>query len=197
MEYAFTVTARELQPYIGDAVPGFFNPCLALKDSSGAVVAFADDESRFRPDPVLRFTPPRNDVYRLEIRDVLFRGRADFVYTIAVADCKAVKVPSADGIVARRGLVEEDHNRQAGAAYSRSYCAAAGFASRRSPYAKKNAVRSCARTVGRRDEQSVHGDCPPRRMRPDRRIQLHRSRDLCSGDHRPHWQRRSRLLLVA
>ena len=103
--YAFTVTARELQPYIGDAVPGFFNPCLALKDSSGAVVAFADDESRFRPDPVLHFTPPRNDVYRLEIRDVLFRGRADFVYTIAGADCKAVKVPSADGIVARKGEV--------------------------------------------------------------------------------------------
>ena len=103
--YAFTVTARELQPYIGDAVPGFFNPCLSLKDASGAVVAFADDESRFRPDPVLRFTPPRSGVYRLEIRDVLFRGRADFVYTIAAGDFKAVKAPAADGVVAGKGEV--------------------------------------------------------------------------------------------
>jgi hypothetical protein len=103
--YAFTVTARELQPYIGDAVPGFFNPCLSLKDASGAIVAFADDESRFRPDPVLRFTPPRSGVYRLEIRDVLFRGRADFVYTIAAGDFKTVEAPAADGVVSRKGEV--------------------------------------------------------------------------------------------
>ena len=42
--------ARELQPYIGDAVP----------------------------------KPPADGDYRLEIHDVLYRGRADFVYSVAV-----------------------------------------------------------------------------------------------------------------
>ena len=51
--YSFRTTARELQPYIGDAVPGFFNPILTLRDAQGATVAVADDESRFRPDPVV------------------------------------------------------------------------------------------------------------------------------------------------
>ena len=82
--YAFKVTARELQPYIGDAVPGFFNAVITLKDEDGKVVATADDEVRFRPDPTLTFTPPSNGDYLLEIHDVLYRGRADFVYAIAI-----------------------------------------------------------------------------------------------------------------
>ena len=76
------VTARELTPYLGDAVPGFFNPVLRLADESGAEVAFADDYG-YLPDPVLACEVPSNGVYRLEIRDNLYRGRADFVYSIA------------------------------------------------------------------------------------------------------------------
>ena len=72
---------RELQPYIGDAVPGFFNPALRLLDPSGTEVAFADDNF-YHPDPVLVFTPPEDGDYRLEIHDLLYRGRADFVYAI-------------------------------------------------------------------------------------------------------------------
>ena len=82
--YAFKVTARELQPYIGDAVPGFFNAVISLKDDRGKVVASADDDTRFRPDPVLVFTPASEGEYLLEIHDVLYRGRTDFVYAVAV-----------------------------------------------------------------------------------------------------------------
>ena len=82
--YSVKVTARELQPYVGDAVPGFFNPVVAIRDSSGRVIASADDEERFRPDPLFDFKPPVPDVYTLEIHDVLYRGRADFVYSVEV-----------------------------------------------------------------------------------------------------------------
>ena len=103
--YAFTVTARELQPYIGDAVPGFFNAVVTLKDASGKVVAAADDADRFRPDPELLYTPPAEGLYTLEIHDVLFRGRADFVYTVKVDDAEARPLPDADGVVAEPGAV--------------------------------------------------------------------------------------------
>ena len=99
--YSFRATARELQPYIGDAVPGFFNASLTLKDESGAVVAFADDEERFRPDPVMEFVPAADGVYRLEIHDVLYRGREDFVYSVRVSEGAAdlPRTPEHDGVV--------------------------------------------------------------------------------------------------
>ncbi len=77
--------ARELQPYIGDAVPGFFNPALRIVDTNGAEVAFADDNF-YHPDPVLVFTPPEDGDYKLEIHDLLYRGREDFVYAITVEE---------------------------------------------------------------------------------------------------------------
>ena len=112
--YAFHVVARELQPYIGDAVPGFFNAVLVLKDEAGNVVATADDESRFRPDPTLSFSPDRDGDYRLEIHDVLYRGRADFVYQVAVGEEPLQDVapggahaafPPPDGVVTQPGAV--------------------------------------------------------------------------------------------
>lgn len=103
--YAFRVTARELQPYIGDAVPGFFNAVITLKDDQGNMVAVADDEARFRPDPVLEFTPFKEGVYSLAIHDVLYRGRADFVYTIHIGDAKKPAARAADGVVSRPGMV--------------------------------------------------------------------------------------------
>ena len=103
--YSLAVTARELQPYIGDAVPGFFNAAIVLKDSSGRVVAEADDDARFRPDPILNFTPAADGEYRLEIHDVLYRGRADFVYAIEVGDALDDIPPKADGVVTHPGAV--------------------------------------------------------------------------------------------
>lgn len=103
--YSFAVTARELQPYIGDAVPGFFNAAIVLKDSDGNVAASADDDARFRPDPAMDFTPAADGVYSLEIHDVLYRGREDFVYSIAINDFREKAIPAADGVVAKPGAV--------------------------------------------------------------------------------------------
>ena len=103
--YALSVTARELQPYIGDAVPGFFNAVIVLKDAIGNVVAEADDDARFRPDPVMDFTPSADGEYRLEIHDVLYRGRADFVYSISIDDFRPKPQPKADGVVPEPGAV--------------------------------------------------------------------------------------------
>ena len=103
--YALRVTARELQPYIGDAVPGFFNPILTLKNDKGSIVAVADDDERFRPDPVLEYTAPKEGVYWLEIHDLLYRGRADFVYTVAIGAAKKQPRRVADGVVSKPGMV--------------------------------------------------------------------------------------------
>ena len=76
------LTGRELMPYLGDTVPGFFNPVLRLTDEAGKELAFADDY-RYLPDPVLTCRIRKSGTYRLEVRDNLYRGRADFVYSVA------------------------------------------------------------------------------------------------------------------
>ncbi|MBI5365692.1 MAG: pre-peptidase C-terminal domain-containing protein [Planctomycetes bacterium] len=78
-------SARHLVPYLADAVPGWFSATLALFDPSGREVAFAD-HYRFAPDPVLFYTVPETGVYRLEIRDSIYRGREDFVYRVRVGE---------------------------------------------------------------------------------------------------------------
>lgn len=75
--------ARELVPYLADAVPGWFQAVLTLYDGNGRRVASADDQF-FSPDPVLACTIPKDGTYVLETRDALFRGREDFVYRIAL-----------------------------------------------------------------------------------------------------------------
>lgn len=77
--------ARELIPYVADAVPGWFQAVLSLSDAEGRELAFADDYE-FNPDPVLRFAVPADGVYALTIRDALYRGRQDFVYRIAIGE---------------------------------------------------------------------------------------------------------------
>lgn len=76
--------ARRLIPYLGDAVPGWFQATLSLSDVAGDEVAFADD-FRFDPDPVLYYQIPRDGDYILTINDAIYRGREDFVYRFAVA----------------------------------------------------------------------------------------------------------------
>jgi hypothetical protein len=73
--------ARQLMPYLADAVPGWFQAVLTLYDSAGKEVAYNDD-FRFQPDPVLHYLVPRDGEYVVEIRDALYRGREDFVYRI-------------------------------------------------------------------------------------------------------------------
>lgn len=79
------VSARELIPYIADAVPGWFQATLALYDSEGNELAYVDDY-RFDPDPVLFYEIDRDGEYVIEIKDAIYRGREDFVYRIAVGE---------------------------------------------------------------------------------------------------------------
>jgi len=80
-----SVSARELIPYIADAVPGWFQPVLTLCDANGKELAFNDDY-RFKPDPTLFFEVPEDGEYVLTISDALYRGREDFVYRITVGE---------------------------------------------------------------------------------------------------------------
>jgi len=78
-------SARELVPYLADAVPGWFQATLALYDAQGKELAFEDD-FRFHPDPVLLFKVPEDGQYVVEIKDAIYRGRPDFVYRIAIGE---------------------------------------------------------------------------------------------------------------
>ena len=55
----FALLGRKLNPFIGDGVPGNFQPVLEVKDAKGKSLAFADD-NYFDPDPVLNFTATIN-----------------------------------------------------------------------------------------------------------------------------------------
>jgi hypothetical protein len=77
--------ARDLIPYISDAVPGWFQASVALYDPNGQQVDYAD-HFRFRPDPVLLYEVPADGEYTLEIHDAIYRGREDFVYRITIGE---------------------------------------------------------------------------------------------------------------
>jgi len=77
--------ARELIPFIADAVPGWFQPVLALYDSSGREIAYQDD-FRFKPDPVILFDVPADGEYVVAISDAIHRGREDFIYRITLGE---------------------------------------------------------------------------------------------------------------
>ena len=80
-----STAARQLVPYIADAVPGWFQPVLTLRDANGKVVAFNDDY-RFNPDPTLSYKVPKDGEYVLSIADAIYRGREDFVYRITIGE---------------------------------------------------------------------------------------------------------------
>jgi hypothetical protein len=79
------VAARKLIPYLADAVPGWFQPSLAIYDAQGNELAYAN-RYRFHPDPVLHCVIPSDGPYTIEIRDALYRGREDFVYRITLGE---------------------------------------------------------------------------------------------------------------
>jgi len=76
---------RKLIPYISDAVPGWFQASLALYDSKGKEVEYAD-HFLFNQDPVLHYEVPADGEYVLAIHDSIYRGREDFVYRITVGE---------------------------------------------------------------------------------------------------------------
>jgi len=84
-QLVIAASARELMPYLADAVPGWFQAVLTLYDTAGKEVAY-DDDYRFHPDPVLHYVVPQDGEYTVEIKDALYRGREDFVYRIAIGE---------------------------------------------------------------------------------------------------------------
>jgi hypothetical protein len=78
-------SARELVPYLADAVPGWFQATLTLFDANGNELAYHDDY-HFHPDPVLFFEVPEDGQYVIEIKDAIYRGRPDFVYRITISE---------------------------------------------------------------------------------------------------------------
>lgn len=77
--------ARQLIPYIADAVPGWFQPVMVLYDGAGKEVAY-DDDYRFKPDPTILYQVPADGEYVLAINDAIYRGREDFVYRVSVGE---------------------------------------------------------------------------------------------------------------
>lgn len=78
-----STSARELVPFIADAVPGWFDPVLALYDAQGKEVAY-NDRFFFNPDPLILFDVPKDGEYVLAINDAIYRGREDFVYRVTI-----------------------------------------------------------------------------------------------------------------
>ena len=78
-------SARDLMPYLADAVPGWFQATLELYDANGRELAY-DDDYRFEPDPVLHVEIPADGEYVLAIKDAIYRGRDDFVYRISIGE---------------------------------------------------------------------------------------------------------------
>jgi hypothetical protein len=77
--------ARELIPYIPDAVPGWFQATVTLYDGKGRELAYAD-HFQFHPDPLLYYEVPADGLYGVEIRDSIYRGREDFVYRLTIGE---------------------------------------------------------------------------------------------------------------
>ena len=82
----FQARGRALVPFLGDGVPGHFQMVLEVFDSDNKPVGAADDYY-FDPDPVLFFRAPHNGIYKLKVRDALYRGRADVVYRVRITRC--------------------------------------------------------------------------------------------------------------
>lgn len=84
-QLVIAASARELIPYLPDAVPGWFQASITLTDAKGQELTYADHYT-FHPDPVLHFTIPSDGDYCLSIRDSIYRGREDFVYRVSIGE---------------------------------------------------------------------------------------------------------------
>jgi hypothetical protein len=80
-----SVLARAIEPFIANAVPGWFDACLTVYDANGAQVAYSDD-FRTRSDPVMYFPVPKDGDYTVEVRDIIYRGRPDFIYRLSIGE---------------------------------------------------------------------------------------------------------------
>ncbi|MCP4787461.1 MAG: hypothetical protein GY903_31340 [Fuerstiella sp.] len=81
--------ARELIPFIADAVPGWFQPVISVLNSRGDELTYNDDFG-FKPDPTLLFEVPADGEYQVRVFDAIYRGREDFVYRISIGELPLV-----------------------------------------------------------------------------------------------------------
>ena len=83
--------ARRLHPYVSSQRPGWLEGLITIWHAEDAdrvskrPVAYAHDFGG-RQDPLLVFQVPRDGDYVVEIRDELFRGRAQFYYRLAIGE---------------------------------------------------------------------------------------------------------------
>jgi hypothetical protein len=99
-----TTLARQLIPYIADAVPGWFQPVLALYDANGKELAY-DDDYRFKPDPTIIYQIPKDGEYVFTITDAIYRGREDFIYRVTIGES-----PFITSIFPLGGRIGEQHS---------------------------------------------------------------------------------------
>ena len=85
MRLVIQVAAREVMPYLADAVPGWFQAVLRVTDQFGKEIRYADS-FQYRQDPVAFFEVPQDGTYAIEVRDSLHRGREDFVYRVTIGE---------------------------------------------------------------------------------------------------------------
>jgi hypothetical protein len=84
-QIVIAAAARDVIPYLADAVPGWFQAVLVLQDADGRELSYADS-FRYRQDPVISFQVPADGEYQVQIRDSLYRGREDFVYRLTIGE---------------------------------------------------------------------------------------------------------------
>jgi hypothetical protein len=83
------LAARRLIPYIADAVPGWCQGVLVLSGPDGRELVTAEGGAGNHGDPLLTAVIPSAGTWKLTVRDAIWRGRADFVYRLAVGDLPA------------------------------------------------------------------------------------------------------------
>jgi hypothetical protein len=105
-ELELKVMARELKPFIADAVPGWFEAVLTVYGPDGKELGCSDC-TQFRPDPSLRMTLPETGVYTVSVRDSIWRGRIDFVYRLLIQDAAEPDLPEFEHVLAEPGAVNE------------------------------------------------------------------------------------------
>jgi hypothetical protein len=106
MRLVVAAAARDVIPYLADAVPGWFQAIMRVTNDLGDEVSFADS-FHYRQDPVIYFEVPRDGRYTVEIRDALYRGREDFVYRVTVGE-----IPYLTSVFPLGGRVDSDFTVQ-------------------------------------------------------------------------------------
>lgn len=89
MRLVIMAQARDVIPYLADAVPGWFQAELQVFDSQGRAMT-CHKAFQFSQDPVIYLEVPRNNRYFVQIHDTLYRGREDFVYRLTLGEIPLV-----------------------------------------------------------------------------------------------------------